>query len=237
MKARRELATIAGEFGTSLSNLATAEISPSLSNPLALLADVQYRIKELEERQNQQHLLTIASTINEYQRLVGSINLAISQRHKAFFNWQDSEAELQKRKQLLDKLRRQGNTQQDRLSQLGAEVSDGERKSHQFRLQFEEIGKLIKTEYEKFHRDQLEDFSAAVETFLEGGIETQKEKIEHWETLLMHFDQEEYEIEQQQQAAPSLQPPSDQQPPLPPPPSDNPPQEPASPIDEVNGSV
>ena len=75
----------------------------------------------------------------------------------------------------MEKLQRQGKTQQDRLSQLGAEVAEAERKVNQARVAFEEMGRLMKNELDRFEKEKVEDFKSGVETFLESSVEAQKE--------------------------------------------------------------
>lgn len=172
---RKGLAEAAGDFSSSLHSLSAVELSPSLSIPLEGLSDVQLRIKELYERQAQQDVLTLGITIDEYIRLVGSIKQAFEQRQKAYHSWHSAESEMQKRKSTQDKLLRQGKTQQDRLNQMNADVVDAERKVHQARLLFEDMGRLMRGELERFEREKVEDFKSGVETFLESAVEAQKE--------------------------------------------------------------
>ena len=80
-----------------------------------------------------------------------------------------------KLKQNHDKLLRAGRTQQDRLSQMQADVGDAERRVHQARLLFEDMGRLMRGELERFEREKVEDFKSGVETFLESAVEAQKE--------------------------------------------------------------
>jgi len=82
---------------------------------------------------------------------------------------------LQKRKGTQEKLLRQGKSQQDRLNQLHADVADAERRVHQARLLFEDMGRLMRNELERFEREKVEDFKSGVETFLESAVEAQKE--------------------------------------------------------------
>lgn len=58
---------------------------------------------------------------------------------------------------------------------MNADVADAERKVHQARLLFEDMGKLMRGELERFEREKVEDFKSAVETFLESAVEAQKE--------------------------------------------------------------
>ena len=175
VKQRKELADAAGDFSASLHTLSTVELSASLSGPLEALSDLQLRIRELYDRQAQQDVLTLGITVDEYIRLIGSIKQSFSQRQKAFYAWQAADNEMLKRKATQDKLLRQGKTQQDRLNQLSADVADAERKVHQARLLFEDMGRLMKGELERFEREKVEDFKSGVETFLESAVEAQKE--------------------------------------------------------------
>ncbi|KAI4167821.1 MAG: hypothetical protein LQ343_006893 [Gyalolechia ehrenbergii] len=188
---RKGLAEAAGDFSASLHALSTIELSISLSTPLEGLSDLQLRVRELYDRQAQQDVLTLGITVDEYIRLIGSIKQAFAQRQKSFHSWHSAEAELSKRKATQEKTLRSGKTQQDRLTQLQADVGDGERRCHQARLLFEDMGRLMRSELERFEREKVEDFKSGVETFLEGAIEAQKELIELWETFLMQLDADE----------------------------------------------
>ncbi|KAL8694987.1 MAG: hypothetical protein Q9218_000459 [Villophora microphyllina] len=190
---RKALAEAAGDFSASLHALSTVELSVSLSTPLESLSDLQLRIRELYDRQAQQDVLTIGITVDEYIRLIGSIKQAFAQRQKSFHSWHSAEAELSKRRANQEKTLRSGKTQQDRLNQLQADVGDGERRCHQARLLFEDMGRLMRGELERFEREKVEDFKSGVETFLEGAIEAQKELIELWESFLMQMDADEDE--------------------------------------------
>ncbi|KAI9932868.1 Vacuolar protein sorting-associated protein 5 [Aspergillus wentii] len=185
---RKGLADAAGDFSASLHALAAVELSPALSSPLDGLSDLQLRIRELYERQAQHDILTLGITIDEYIRLIGSVKTAFSQRQKAYHTWHAAESDMQKRKHTQEKLLRQGKTQQDRLNQANADVADAERKVHQTKLLFEDMGKLMRSELQRFEREKVEDFKSGVETFLESAVEAQKELIELWETFLMQLD-------------------------------------------------
>lgn len=175
MAQRQGLAEACSELSVSLNSLAQVELSPTLSGPLAVLADVQLRIRDLYDRQAQQDVLTLGNVIDEYIRLIGSIKKAFEQRQKSWQSWHTTESDLAKRRSAYDKLIRQGRSQQDRVGQLQADVGDAERRAHQARLSFEELGKGMRAELERFEREKVEDFRAGVETYLEGAVEAQKE--------------------------------------------------------------
>jgi sorting nexin-1/2 len=172
---RKALSDSCGDFSVSLHNLAAVELSPSLSGPLDALGDLQLRIQELYQRQAMQDILTIGIVIDEYIRMIGSVKKAFEQRQKSYHSWHSAEQKLQDIKKQQDKLMRAGRSQQDRIGQMQADVADAERKTHATRLLFEDMGRLMRTELDRFEREKVEDFKSAVETFLESAIEAQKE--------------------------------------------------------------
>lgn len=172
---RKMLAEASSDLAASLNTLSQVELSPSLSGPLYSLADVQLRIRDLYDRQAQQDVLTFGIVIDEYIRLIGSVKKAFEQRQRSWQGWHNAESDLQKRRSALDKLMRQGRSQQDKLSQLQADVGDAERRAHQSRLQFEDLGRGMRAELERFEREKVEDFRMGLETYLESAVEAQKE--------------------------------------------------------------
>nr|POE77789.1 vacuolar protein sorting-associated protein vps5 [Quercus suber] len=188
---RKALADSCGDFSTSLHNLAAVELSPALSGPLDALGDLQIRVQELYNRQAMQDVLTLGIVIDEYIRLIGSVKKAFEQRQKSFHSWHSAESKLQETRKQQDKLLRAGRTQQDRIGQMQADVADAERRVHATRLLFEDMGRLMRQELERFEREKVEDFKSGVETFLESAVEAQKELIELWETYLLQLDSDE----------------------------------------------
>nr|POF15559.1 vacuolar protein sorting-associated protein vps5 [Quercus suber] len=188
---RKGLADSCGDFSASLHNLAAVELSPALSGPLDALGDLQIRVQELYHRQAMQDILTLGIVIDEYIRLIGSVKKAFEQRQKAFHSWHSAESKLQETRKQQDKLLRAGRTQQDRIGQMQADVADAERRVHATRLLFEDMGRLMRQELERFEREKVEDFKSGVETFLESAVEAQKELIELWETYLLQLDSDE----------------------------------------------
>lgn len=177
---RKMMAEAAAEFSASLHALSTVELSHSLSGPLDALSDLQETIRDVYDRQAQQDVLTFGIIIEEYIRLIGSVKQAFGQRQKGFYAWHSAESELQKKKTSQEKLLRQGKSQQDRLNQVNADVGEAEKKVHQARLLFEDMGKSMRAELDRFEKEKVEDFKSGVETFLESAVEAQKEVSLTW---------------------------------------------------------
>lgn len=181
---RKALAEGAGDFSTSLHSLANVELSPSLSGPLDGLSELQARIQELYQRQAQQDVLTLGIVIDEYIRMIGSCKMAFNMRQKSYYGWHAAEADLQKKKSTQDKLLRQGRSQTDRLNQISAEVADAEKRAHQARLLFEDMGRILRTELDRFEQEKVEEFKSGVETYLETAVEAQKQVSD----FVLHFE-------------------------------------------------
>ncbi|SPN98773.1 related to vacuolar protein sorting-associated protein VPS5 [Cephalotrichum gorgonifer] len=190
---RKAMAEAAGDFSSALHALSTVELSPTLSGPLDALSELQLTIRDVYERQAQQDVLTLGIVIEEYIRLIGSVKQAFQQRQRSFYAWHSAEADLQKKRTAQEKLLRQGRSQQDRLNQVGVEVGEAERKVQAARTLFDDMGKLMRVELDRFEKEKVEDFKSGVETFLESAVEAQKELIEKWETFLMQLDAEDDE--------------------------------------------
>ncbi|KAK9236336.1 Vps5 C terminal like-domain-containing protein [Lipomyces kononenkoae] len=180
---RKELADTTSDFANALTLLGEVELSRQLSSAITGLADVEQRIRDLHERQGLQDMLTLGDTIDEYVRLVDSIKTVLGQRQKSYLSWQTAEQELAKKQQYLARVMRQGKTPPERLSTMQDEVTEYERKVYSLRVAYDDICKTIKTEFEKFQREKIEDFRSSVETYLESAVESQKEAIEIWETF------------------------------------------------------
>ncbi|KAF2716434.1 vacuolar protein sorting-associated protein Vps5 [Polychaeton citri CBS 116435] len=188
---RRGLADSCADFAASLHSLAAVELSPSLSGPLDALGDLQLRIQELYSRQAMQDILTLGIVIDEYIRMVGSVKKAFEQRQKAYHACHSADSKLVDIKKQQEKLLRAGRSQQDRIQQMAADVADQERRCNASRVLFDDMGRLMRSELERFEREKVEDFKSGVETFLESAIEAQKELIELWETYLLQLDSDE----------------------------------------------
>lgn len=63
------------EFGENILNLATIEVSESLSDKLITLGRIQKELKEVQERQAKMDFLHLASCVEEWCRIVASIKV------------------------------------------------------------------------------------------------------------------------------------------------------------------
>lgn len=180
---RKELSDATGEFATVLESLGEVEFSKQLTELLVSFSQAQTRIRDLYSRQCMQDILSLSTTLDEYIRLISSIRSVFGQRQKVYFAAQNAEHDLTKKRAQLDKLLRQGKTQQDKLSILRQDVEEQEKKVANSREAFDDISRVIMQEFERFEHEEISDFRNSVELFLENAVEAQKEAIEVWETF------------------------------------------------------
>lgn len=128
-------------------------------------------------------MLSLSTTLEEYIRLIGSIRSVFLQRQKAYFEYQDLEQELNKKRVYVEKLQRQGKTQMDKIALLTEDSQEQEKRVTNALAEYERIGRVLLRELKRFEVEKAEEFRNSVELFLESSVEAQKEAIEIWETF------------------------------------------------------
>ncbi|CAG8441253.1 6977_t:CDS:10 [Diversispora eburnea] len=144
---------VTAEFGDNILSLSEVESNETLANHLTILGNIQHQIKELHEKQAQQDVVTLESTIDEYIRLIGSIKVAFNSRSKVYQTWKNAINDLQKKKANYEKTKTQ---------------------VEECKNDFEDVTELIKAEIDRFDKEKVEDFKNSVEAFLESMVQTQK---------------------------------------------------------------
>lgn len=180
---RKDLSDSTAEFASVLSALSEVELSKSFSDLVESFAQTQLKIRDLYYRQCMQDVLSLSTTLEEYIRLIGSIRGVFSQRQKAYFTLQNAEQELGKKRAHVEKVLRQGKTMQDKIAVLNEDIVEQEKRVVNARVAFDDMSKLIVTEFQRFEVEKAHDFRNSVELFLENAVEAQKEAIEIWETF------------------------------------------------------
>lgn len=187
-KQRRELGASAAEFAETMITLSTIERNKALSHALTTVGQMQNRIKELQEEQARQDVLSLMNTTDEYLRLIGAVRDAFASRVKTYLAWQQQEKDLRFLKKNYERQRTTGKTHQERLSSMLHEIADGERRVSDAKQDFEDVSKLIKAELDRFDKEKVEDLKAAVEQFIDSMVKGQREVITLWEKTLKDLD-------------------------------------------------
>lgn len=180
---RHDLSTITEEFANILLTMSDLEVSATTTKMFEEFSSTQLRIKELLDRLSLQDILTLETTLDEYQRLISSVKTTFNQRDKILLQLISSENDLKKKRASLDKNSKFNKSHKDKIQQLQNELAQLEGKNELLKKKFDNISKTIKQELEGFEKERIVDFRNSIEIFLESTIESQKEAVELWETF------------------------------------------------------
>ncbi|KAJ1813448.1 Vacuolar protein sorting-associated protein vps5 [Coemansia sp. RSA 2598] len=184
-KQRRELSIAHGELGEAYLKMAGQELSKSLSNGLTEMGSLQQKLRALQSRQGVADFASFQLTTEEYVRMIGSVRTAFSARGRAYILWQNSLADLIKRRKVLEGfVQHPSRSNPDRILQLKAEIARAEIKTEASRNAFDDVSLILKREVARFDICRVRDFQAAIEAYLLSLIETQEEIVDLWESYL-----------------------------------------------------
>ncbi|KAJ1873812.1 Vacuolar protein sorting-associated protein vps5 [Coemansia sp. S17] len=166
--------------------MAGQELSKSLSNGLTDMGSLQQKLKVLQGRQGVADFAEFQLTTDEYIRLIGAVRTAFTARGRAYGLWQNSLADLMKRRKVLEGyVQHPGRASPERLSQLKAEIARAEIRTEGNRNAFDDVSLILKHEVARFDASRVRDFQAAIEAYLASLIDTQEEIVTLWEAYLV----------------------------------------------------
>ncbi|KAJ2858391.1 Vacuolar protein sorting-associated protein vps5 [Coemansia erecta] len=184
-KQRRELSIAHGELGEAYLKMAGQELSKSLSNGLTEMGSLQQKLRALQSRQGVADFAAFQLTTDEYIRMIGSVRTAFSARGRAYILWQNSLADLIKRRKVLEGfVQHPSRANPDRILQLKAEIARAEIKTEASRNAFDDVSLILKREVARFDICRVRDFQASIDAYLLSLIETQEEIVALWESYL-----------------------------------------------------
>ncbi|KZT56888.1 Vps5-domain-containing protein [Calocera cornea HHB12733] len=167
-KQRAEVVTAASELSQALSELAASGLSKQLSHTIGMLSDVESRVKELQESQAKDDVMTF---------LAGTF----MSRERVYVAWQNAETDVRKVRAANERAKRQGKLPSDTTGVSLAQLSAAERRAIDSKNEFDSVTKLVKSEISRFEHERIEDFKDSLELFLENMIRRQRELIVAWE--------------------------------------------------------
>ncbi|KAJ3407961.1 hypothetical protein CcCBS67573_g05622 [Chytriomyces confervae] len=192
MRQRRDLGNASNVFGDSLINLSKIEAGKEIGRNLMLVGEIQKRIKELHEKQSGVDLRHMASVVEEYIRIIGSVRVAFAGRMKMYSVWQAADLALKKKRENIERMR--GNTGGgfraedatigvNNLPELESQLSVARRN-------LKDVTDLLHAELARYDKERITDFTGAVQTVLRSFLETQKQIISLWESYYEASGQE-----------------------------------------------
>lgn len=185
---RKELSDAIGEFANVSEALANVQPTPRLGEVLRAFSEVHEQLSQLYSRQRQQDLLSLEASLDEHLRTIGSVRHALSARQRACSLAEQASLELEKKQSALDRILRQGKTQEDRMRELEAEVAKSSQDAKEAHDHATETTRLVDSEFVRIEKAKVIEFRDSMELYLETAVEGQKEAIELWETFYTrHF--------------------------------------------------
>ncbi|KAJ3344077.1 Vacuolar protein sorting-associated protein 5 [Gonapodya sp. JEL0774] len=175
IKQRKELGISNFEFGESLIALSSVEIDKPLVHHLAVLGEICKKMRDMQMRQARIDMSTLSNTADEYVRFLTSIDAAFASRIKVFQDWKAAESTAGIKRVALEKVRAAGRAKAEKLPIIQQEADDAEQLNQHLKREFEEVTERLRSELIRFDREKVEDFTQALQQFLEGMLQTQKE--------------------------------------------------------------
>lgn len=173
---RQDMSNILEELAITMEELSALEISKATTDLLNAFSEVEFKIKDNLDRLNISDQLTIGFTIDEYLRIIESINYVLQTRVKIYQLFSSLTTQV-------DKL----SKKQPLLPERAFEVEKLKERQGDLKEQFEQISETIKAELEEFELNRIDDFRNNVEIYVESSIESQKEAIELYETFYSRY--------------------------------------------------
>lgn len=180
---RKELSDALDEFSNVTSALAVLEPTKRLGTVLQHFADVHEKIAANIARHRQQEMLSVGNQLEEQLRQVGSVRTALDSRQRITAQAQSAQTDVDKKQQAVDRVMRQGRTQNDRHEVLVQDLAQAKQKYEELREQSTQVAELIVKELASLSYQNFTDLRSSIELLVESGIEVQKEAIETWETF------------------------------------------------------
>ncbi|RKO85941.1 Vps5 C terminal like-domain-containing protein, partial [Blyttiomyces helicus] len=176
VKQRKELGVATGEFGESMLSLSKAEANRPVAENLAIFADIQKRIQEVHDKQAKHDVTYLASTVEEYIRIVGSIKLAFNARAQSYQTHQTAVQTLQRKQEALKKQQSASKLRSDKIAAAAKEVEDAERAAAAASRDFDAVSDRLWEELGRCEREKVEAFAEGLKEFLRAGLESQRER-------------------------------------------------------------
>ncbi|ORY25951.1 Vps5 C terminal like-domain-containing protein [Naematelia encephala] len=179
-KTRLDLGVAMGDVVDSMASLAESDLGTAMCAALSRLSDLARQERETNEDQAKSDVVHLLNLADEYVRFIASVRVAFASRIKSYHASQAAEKEVARLKSQREKLRQQGKLG-DRAQQSLVEVNEAERRARETSLEFEQISRLVKSEFARFERERVQEFKRVLEIHLADQIKKQKELIEAWE--------------------------------------------------------
>ncbi|KAI9348135.1 Vps5 C terminal like-domain-containing protein, partial [Obelidium mucronatum] len=163
------------EFGDALLALSAVEGGKEVGKNLAIVGNIQKRIRELHDKQASIDISNMAATVEENLQMIGSVRVAFAGRMKVFTAWQNAEVALKRKKESIEKMRGDPKVRADQITLGLNNVPELERQLQLAKDELKRVHDLLYKELERYDAERVADFTASIQAVLKCFLETQKE--------------------------------------------------------------
>lgn len=120
--------------------------------------------------------------MEEHIRFIGSAKMAYSARARAHTAWAAAATMLDKKQEVLDKVKATLKVRTDKVERAAMEVQDATGHLLTTRSEFDSITSILRDELERLDVDKAMDFTKSLGSFLVGFLETQRQSVALWKS-------------------------------------------------------
>ncbi|KAJ3094201.1 sorting nexin-2 [Physocladia obscura] len=182
IKQRRDVGFALNDFGDALIGLSAVESGKEVGRNLAIVGEIQKKIRELYDKQANLDLINLASTIEENVRVIGSIRVAFAGRMKVFTFWQNADIALKKKKESIERMRGNTKVKWEEISAGLNNLPDLEAQVAATRENLQKVTDLMHKEIKRYDTERVEDFIGGIKKTLKSFYDIQMEIIRLWES-------------------------------------------------------
>jgi sorting nexin-1/2 len=127
-------------------------------------------------------LHSFSALVDEHIRFIGSAKTAYGARARAHSAWTTAQLSLSKKQETLSKLQSTLKVRTDKVEKATGEVQDATAHLETVKTEFETLTRILRDELERLDLDKASDFTKALEAFLIGFLETQRQSVALWKS-------------------------------------------------------
>lgn len=179
---RKDLASATSQFAKAAAMLSNCEEHTGLSRALSQLADVEEKVENVHNDQAISDFSILCELLKDYIALIGAVKDAFHERVKVYQHWQHAQMTLTKKREIKARMEFTGRT--EKVESAANEVIEWESKVERCEEEFQKVSKVIKSEFEQFEKNRIEEFKTIVTSYLEALARHQVQIMKHWEVFL-----------------------------------------------------
>jgi sorting nexin-1/2 len=141
------------------------EDGDNLGFVLEELAEAEKEMATIHLQQATCETTTLMATVDEYERLIGSIKKALGTRQKSLEQWQSLESSLHKKRDVYEKIK-SSLVKGDKLMMAQRDVHEAESKASTAQNEFDDLSLQIRDEIELFEQLRIGDFHQSTREFM-----------------------------------------------------------------------